>query len=327
MIDFDSGDNANWLRIVALDPVGREKGLIRLYQKFNPNHAPAGSPQGGQFSSGAAGDLSSIHSTMVDDVSYDSMEQYDRVLARASGLKGKELEERMAMKPEDRNMGLKIESRRFNDRTVLKRADGKLTADEVRFFRDSWAGSTWGAPGAALQEAAAARFNIPLSEQQSTYIQQAKDVFNTEDSLTVEDWGSWENLQDKAKTYVDAVYANTQEILKSEGIDHVNIFRGVAYKSAPESLAFAPSLDNRGVTTVGQGKETTITSRPLTSWSADWKLAKVFAAGGNRGYILTTSVPASQVFSLSVSGPGTRSEREYVLLGGPRNVSVFDAGY
>src|SRR3954453_6177583 len=81
MIDFDSGDNANWLRIVALDPVGREKRLLGLYQKFNPNHDERGRFTTGPGAAGGGATSSSSHvlsATIPYSSRDDPWEQQDR---------------------------------------------------------------------------------------------------------------------------------------------------------------------------------------------------------------------------------------------------------
>src|SRR3954462_4277829 len=81
-VDADP-QNRNWLQTPdwekefeladQLYPEARQKRLSDLYRKYNPNHAPAGTPEGGQFTSGGGGvgtpapipPLSLLHSSSV----------------------------------------------------------------------------------------------------------------------------------------------------------------------------------------------------------------------------------------------------------------------
>ncbi len=118
------------------------------------------------------------------------------------------------------------------------------------------------------------------------------------------------------RALLGATYANTQEQLAAKGITEMTVTRGVTKLPAE-----VPTEDRLGlgirVMANPDGWSGQITSNPLSSWTLDRSVARGF--GDTH---LTTTVPASRIFSTAGTGLGSLPEREVVLLGGPTNVLV-----
>ena len=91
--------------------------------------------------------------------------------------------------------------------------------------------------------------------------------------------------------YLQAVYANTQEHLAKAGVTEITLYRGMHHIE----------LEKRG----------TVRMNPLSSFSTSQESAMNFGK-----VVIKVKVPASQVFSTSISGPGCYNEAEMVVLGG-----------
>lgn len=113
---------------------------------------------------------------------------------------------------------------------------------------------------------------------------------------------------ERNKAFVRAEYERTQEYLKSKGLTHVSLFRGM--KDDDDSL--------------GYGFED-VTMQPASSWTTDVGTAFDFATNEVGGFpkVLTTRVPISEVLSTCVTGRGCLSEYEVLLLGKPQRAQVF----
>jgi len=110
------------------------------------------------------------------------------------------------------------------------------------------------------------------------------------------------------EAFLSAQYGATQQFFRDNNISSLEIYRGVVGNDIP----------------IGDNVE--ISSRPLSSWSTDRNIANWFASPENvdsrqadkyvAGAIFHAIVPASQVFSLPITGVGCYGENEVVLLGG-----------
>ena len=107
-------------------------------------------------------------------------------------------------------------------------------------------------------------------------------------------------------SFLDAQYQTTQELFKELELDEITVYRG---------------LEIQGLET----GEQEVSMRPLSSWSTDVATALQFA--GQEGNVLTTTFPASMIFSTPVSGFGCMSEKELVVLGGTIKADVQENGF
>lgn len=111
-------------------------------------------------------------------------------------------------------------------------------------------------------------------------------------------------------------YDNTQAEFASKGFTSVELHRGV--NGDLESAGMLVEVDN-GVSF--------LKNRPLTSWSSDREVARIFAFGADEEYannsdsgsILTAAIPASRILSIPRTGMGSLEEFEFVVLGSGRD--------
>ena len=119
------------------------------------------------------------------------------------------------------------------------------------------------------------------------------------------------------RDFLRAQYNLTQADLKAQGIDRVDLHRGIAWKTAREAPDWSASGDHEAPA-----------QRPMSSWSTDRTEAEMFAKGATlaggagklragRSAILSASVPASQILSYPGSGMGGGSVHEVVVLHSP----------
>lgn len=103
-----------------------------------------------------------------------------------------------------------------------------------------------------------------------------------------------------------AEYAATQAKLQALGITEVTVYRGIQQEHPI-----------RGIDTVQM--------QPASSWSLALTRASIFARSFSEpedaGSLLTTTIPASRILSLPITGRGTVREAEVIVLGGPITVS------
>lgn len=124
----------------------------------------------------------------------------------------------------------------------------------------------------------------------------------------------WEGMTGDLKAATDAAYAqngavysaflqaqydNTQEQLKSAGIESITVYRG---------------------STLGDPSVNEVVTRPMSSWSTSFGTAVGF---GNNGVIYRTEIPASQIMSTAGTGFGCLNEFEIVALGGTYAVDAL----
>jgi len=118
---------------------------------------------------------------------------------------------------------------------------------------------------------------------------------------------------DLDRAFARAEYENTQAWLKENGFTEVTVFRG---------MYDAEHINAQGM---GQGVPDVVNMQPASSWTVDLDTAIDFAQMGGRGRrVLVTKVPASRVLSTAVTGRGTFTEREVLLLGGPTDVLSWE---
>jgi len=123
---------------------------------------------------------------------------------------------------------------------------------------------------------------------------------------------------------VREVYNNTQDFLKENDITELPLFRGNTFLKLPENID-AAVFD-------GKVRELEIAFQPMSSFTADEKFAKEFAAynpathgAGEYGMALAARVPANLVLSTAETGMGNLGEAEVLLLGDSYKVAMVGA--
>lgn len=150
------------------------------------------------------------------------------------------------------------------------------------------------------------------------------------------------------KTYIDAVYEDTQKQLKEAGIEKIVLFRGMGLQktyssmeydqTTPAKMRVAKELaeitngdGNSEYYVKGQDKwnKTTwiadrdVETNPISSYSADYQVASAFTGYKDFPTILATEVDAKDVFSSFMTGFGSMAEGEFVVLGRPRKAKMI----
>jgi SPP1 gp7 family putative phage head morphogenesis protein len=164
------------------------------------------------------------------------------------------------------------------------------------------------------------------------------------DQFSLKNTADWEMLPELKKDVADdyaqngemyraiaqAQYDSTQELLKSQGIDEVQLFRGYKFlKSETPDWAKQEGLAS-------------VSTRPLSSFSSNMDKASEFAFkpqnvfGGEgedfikpedmtniSGAVITGMVPADKIFSLPTTGFGYANENEVTVLGDTQQWQVL----
>ena len=167
-----------------------------------------------------------------------------------------------------------------------------LPRKEVDTFLRSWAKSSSDAQmySVALQAAVAREFGL-------------------DDRMMDEDYrvlSQHEELVEKARSFVRAVYAETQEQLERMGVETVRVYRGM-------------QLDPELLQGWRESAVVRMPMRPLSSWSLGSRTAAHFAreAPGAVGVVVAADIPRERIFSTCITGPGCLTEQEVVVLGQP----------
>lgn len=129
--------------------------------------------------------------------------------------------------------------------------------------------------------------------------------------------------------FVEAVYDETQEVLRDAGVSKLPIFRGMYFtprgeyvEGVPEAPQWVFGEPDRDTSYTPDIK---VELNPASSWAAVSNTAKLFA---NSNYdaavrvLLKAEVPAEDVWSLATTGVGALDESEVVVLGFPLRPEV-----
>lgn len=329
-VDADP-QNRNWLQTPDwekefeladhLYPEARQKRLSDLYRKYNPNHVPAGTPEGGEFASGggsAAGravgtpapipamSVGFASATELDPTAPEVKSFLDEVSKRGEAHIGQPLP-------------LTDPYAIFNAQDVM---DGAIAKDIAKrtgvaapawdsMFHHGWNADTTKADGRFLQLAASKKWGISLSPSAQGDINMYANHPDT-----------YKRYLDKATKGIDAVYAATQEDLSARGIKELTLYRGAGYASnrLPAELQDM-SIDDE--------KDVTMQQNPLGSWSIDPGIAHGFSmnelqtrSDTDSGYVFATTVPAEDIVSTGLTGFGTAWQAEHILRGGTVHMRV-----
>jgi len=104
------------------------------------------------------------------------------------------------------------------------------------------------------------------------------------------------------KTFVKVVYADTQRLLASANIKEIPLYRGI-HMSVYNTI----------------NKEVYVNENVLSSWSTDPLVADTFEE-----LTLTAFLPATRIFSMSLTGLGNEREKEFVVLGGKVRAQISE---
>lgn len=114
------------------------------------------------------------------------------------------------------------------------------------------------------------------------------------------------------RAFYREMYNETQELLKSQGVEELYLFRGVVWTTTPIQLSH---IDwDRSV------YELELATQPMSSFTYDFNVAASFAQGDassvHSSLVLFTKIPRERVLSTFRTGIGCMDESEVVVLGG-----------
>ena len=193
-----------------------------------------------------------------------------------------------------------------------------LSLRRVNEFVKTWAltSSDNSLDAIALQYVAGRKFNVSLTG----FIDGTADAF-----ARGREGSAWRLATAESERFLDAVYAQTQEMLARWGIKEFYLGRGIGgseFTSLPEVLEY-----KRKQAAVRMGRrfyteDIDFKSNPLSSWSVD---AKVYGTWDS--HVLFAKVPASRILSTPFTGFGCLNEFEFVVVGGLDTVRLgFGSG-
>lgn len=198
-------------------------------------------------------------------------------------------------------------------REISKRAG--ISYEQANSFVEQWAHSSNDRDlrSLSIQEAASQEFNIDLSKwQQKKLAAVLEDREYGEPQQYIFEDGYPDDYQVRARTAVRSVYDNTQESLAANGIDRVTVYRGIKFDRNVDS-EYRP------------GDSISLDANVLESYSLQSEIAWRFAGSSRASIVVEVTVPASEVYSTSLTGVGCLNEWELVLLNNPqRTYKVVD---
>jgi hypothetical protein len=153
----------------------------------------------------------------------------------------------------------------------------------------------------AIQRTAEKEFNLTETSKWIGRTElETKNLEETAEDLSEERYDAYSQI-------LRGQYEETQKFFKDRGIETLTVYRGSG---------------------VGSPSDTEVITRPLSSWSTDFRVASRFADGNQEMYdlesvIYRAEVPVSSVLSTAGTGFGALSEYEIVLLGGRLPVSTI----
>lgn len=284
----------------------RKEASLTL-RKDNPYHLPSGSPEGGRFTSADGGGGAAAAATkMVDGKPGDlrtvpteqrpfyteakmSVSDTRKAKAQAAAQVGARMVAELGAKKMSTGF---LATYAYGDK-----AEKHITADGgaemASYLTHAWSLEADGVSrtSVAIQRAAAEQFGL---DESSKYLADHTPAYAH--ALSPTNWGPGD--VEVFRSYVKAVYANTQEYLLAHGISEVTVSRG-----------YKPLSDQQF------GDNASVRNNPLSSWSQDDHIARKFASGA----LASITVPASRIFSTWKTGSGCPDESEVILLGGDKD--------
>jgi hypothetical protein len=169
----------------------------------------------------------------------------------------------------------------------------------------------------AMQEAARAEFGLESTSEYTEHSLAEVAAVGGPTSRAAR-WAS-PDVQPGLQKFLRAQYDLTQTLLKAQGIDQIQLYRG---------MKFGDYADVANPFPLGRSVSP-ITSNPLSSWSHDYRVADQFggtgAMPGSSKAVVAMTVPASRVLSTPFTGFGSLSENETVVLGGDDDAFVWSS--
>ena len=156
-------------------------------------------------------------------------------------------------------------------------------------------------PALAMQEVARDVFGLDDAEHWKVDPEEATKVAQTKDT--------YRSIYER---YLRAEYDSTQTLLKGMGITHVRLHRGYT-TNGRHSGRVDPPRNN-----------TTVSTRPMSSWSLNDRTARNFSLGNGSEVVVTAEFPVERILSTPLTGSGCWGESEMVVLGGVDETEPFD---
>lgn len=214
---------------------------------------------------------------------------------------------------------------------------------------EGWASSSTREPiSVAVQMAVANRFGLPestLAGTTASVLDKASDLYSKNKKVF--------------DSYVAASYQQTQDWLKKAGVDNLTLYRVISSdvesitntdasaassEAARDGLAVLTKKPNASY--LGEGyidaetkelrrkehplwvSDQSIKMNPLSSFSHAYSATKPFALTGKTlsSSVLVAKVPAENIFSIPLTGPGCVTESEVVVVGKPIVAKKVTAG-
>ncbi len=150
---------------------------------------------------------------------------------------------------------------------------------------------------------------------------------------TVAEWNDYGSNADEItatsgpmlEAFVQSQYDATQEMLAANGIDHVDLYRGVDLSGEAQESSLANEIIRTGMTGSGTMNDTQVDLRPLSSFSLDASTAGNFQGSEEMNAVLNAAVPAERIVGTFATGVGSYQEHEFVVIGG--GDTRFDVEY
>jgi SPP1 gp7 family putative phage head morphogenesis protein len=209
---------------------------------------------------------------------------------------------------------------------VQKRISARsgLSARRTDEFIKTWAitSSDNSLDSVALQHVAGEKFKATPTR----FIQEKIEFYKQYDKVV------WGETVAEATKFLDAVYAETQEMLARWGVTELYLGRGMGgpeFEDLDEVVAFgrhkiqatanAPSGE-LARTQANYSEPIDFQSNPLSSWSTN---DGTFSTWGP--YAVVAKIPASRIISTSFTGFGCLNEYEFIVVGGLDTIRLFQA--
>ena len=148
-------------------------------------------------------------------------------------------------------------------------------------------------PALAMQEVARDVFGLDDAEHWKTSPKEAAKIAKTK-----KEYGT------VYERYLRAEYEATQKLLKGLGVTHVRLYRGYTTNGRHSGRVDPPR------------NSTTVSTRPMSSWSLSERTARNFSLGNGSEVVVTAEFPVERVLSTPLTGSGCWGESEMVVLGG-----------
>jgi len=207
-----------------------------------------------------------------------------------------------------------------------------LSSDTVDGYLRTWAktSSDGDIQAVAMQVAASERYGLPMTD----FIAEAAQKFAALPASPFDEvFGGtvWSRHVAEADKVLVAMQAETQALLKAQGIETVKLYRGMRWgvgEYPPTEIG--DFIRNRaevlGPWPIGPStyaEEIEFVSNPLSSWAINPKVASEFGTGtGKTGVVLAVEVPVEAIVSTPMSGIGCLNEFEFVVRGGTYKTTI-----